>query len=65
MPEHKVTQGDIMSPPIIFNILVDVVVQKWYANVMEDMALAITGLEGDVIREQPILLYIDGCASGA
>jgi len=38
---------------------------KWYADVMEDMTAAITGLEGDTIKERAILLYADDSAFGA
>jgi hypothetical protein len=46
VPERGVTQGGIVSP-ILFNVLVDAVVRKWFADVMEDMMAANTGLEGE------------------
>jgi len=64
VPERGVTQGGIISP-IIFNILVDAVVQKWYADVMEDMTSAITGLEGAAIRDRASLFYADDGAIGS
>ena len=45
-----VTQGAIIYL-ILFNILVNAVLQKWYADVMEDITSAITGLEGDAIKK--------------
>ena len=41
------------------------VVRKWYADDMEDMASANTGLEGKIIRERATLLYNDDNVLGA
>ena len=64
VPERGVTQGGIISP-ILFNILVDAVVRKWYADVMEDMTSAVSGLEGDAIRDRASLFYADDGAIGS
>ena len=59
------TQGGIVSP-ILFNVLVDAVVRKWFADVMEDMMAANTGLEGeDVISDRTSLFYADDGAIGS
>ena len=65
VPERGVTQGGIVSP-ILFNVLVDAVVRKWFADVMEDMMAANTGLEGeDVISDRTSLFYADDGALGS
>ena len=43
----------------------DAVVRKWYADVMEDMTAANSGLEGDVIRDRTSLFYADDGAIGS
>ena len=43
VPYRDATQGGVVSPTF-FNVLVDVVVRKWLADVMDNMTAAITGL---------------------
>ena len=64
VPERGVTQGGTISP-ILFNILVDAVGRKWYADVMEDVTSAVAGLEGDAIRERASLFFADDAAIGS
>jgi len=44
---------------------VDAVVRKWYPDVMEDMTSAVTGLEGDAIRDRASLFCTDDGAIGS
>ena len=39
------SQGGVVSPTL-FNVLVDAVVRKWWADVMDDTTIANTGLQG-------------------
>ena len=64
IPERGVTQGGIVSP-VLFNVLVDAVVRKWFADVMEDMTSANSGLEGDAISDRTSLFYADDGALGS
>jgi hypothetical protein len=61
VPERGATQGGIVSL-ILFNILL---VRKWYADVMEDMMAANSGLEGDAIWDRTSLFYADNGAIGS
>ena len=44
VPYHGATQGGIIMSPTFFNVIVDAVIRKWYADVMEDVTAANTGL---------------------
>ena len=45
--------------PTLFNIIVDVVIWKWYTDVMKDKTAANTGLSGDNIVHLASLFYVD------
>ena len=57
-PTRGATQGGILSPSL-FNIVVDTVVRKWYADVMADIISANTGLEGEAVGRISTLFYVD------
>ena len=46
VPYPGATQGGVVSPTL-FNLLVDAVVRKWWEDIMDDMIIANTGLQGD------------------
>ena len=45
--------------PTLFNVLVDAVVRKWLADVMDNMTAANTGFEGDKVGRLSLLFYAD------
>ena len=45
--------------PTLFNVLVDAVVRKWLADVMDDMTAANTGFEGADVGWLSSLFYAD------
>ena len=45
--------------PTLFHILVDAVVRKWLAGVMDDMTTASSGLQGDDVSCMFSLFYAD------
>ena len=51
--------------PTLFNVLVGAVVQKWLTDVMNDMAIANTGLQSDNIGRLASLLYANNGAIGS
>ena len=51
--------------PTLFNVLVDAVVRKWWADVMDDMTIANTGLQGDNAGRLASLFYADDGAIGS
>ena len=51
--------------PTLFNVLVDAVVQKWLADVMEDMTAANAGFQGDGVGRLSSLFYADDGAIGS
>ena len=46
----------------MFNVIVNVVIRKWYADVMEDVIAANTGLSGDNVSYLALLFYTDDSA---
>ena len=48
--------------PTLFNVLVDAVVRKWLADVMDNITAANTGLQGDDLGRMSSLFYADGSA---
>ena len=55
------TSGDLVSP-VLFNILVDTVVQKWLADVMNNITTASAGLSGDNVGCLSLLFYANNSA---
>ena len=51
--------------PTLFNILIDAVVRKWLADVMDVMTTANTGLQGDNVGRMSSLFYANNCAIGS
>ena len=64
VPYHNAMQGIIVSP-ILFNVLVDAVVRKWLADVMDNMAAANSGLQADNVGCVSSLFYADDGAIGS
>ena len=64
VPYHGATQGGVVSPTL-FNVLVDAVVRKWWVDVMNDMTIASTGLQGDDAGRLASLFYADDNAIGS
>ena len=64
IPYHGATQGSVVSPTL-FNVLVDAVVQKWWADVMDDMTTANSGLQGDDVGCMSLLFYTNNSAIGS
>ena len=64
VPEHGTTQGGVV-PPTISNILVDVLVRKWLADVMDSMTTVSSGLQGDDMGRMSSLFYADNSAIGS
>ena len=58
IPHRGATQGGIVSPTL-FNVLVDAVVRKWLADVMEDMTATNAGFQGADIGWLFSLFYAD------
>ena len=50
------TQGGVVSPTL-FNVLVDVVVRKWWTDVMDDMTTTNSGLQGDDVVCMSSIFY--------
>ena len=48
--------------PTFFNVLVDAVVRKWLADVMDDIESAIEGLQGDDASRMASLFYANNGA---
>ena len=51
--------------PTLFNVLVDAVVRKWLADVMDDMTAANSGLQGDDVGRLSSLFYANDGAIGS
>ena len=51
--------------PTLFNVLVDTVVRKWLADVMDDITAVIAGLQSDDIGCMSSLFYADDGAIGS
>ena len=51
--------------PTLFNILLDTVVRKWLADIMNDMITASSGIQGDNVVCMSSLLYADNSAIGS
>ena len=51
--------------PTLFNVLVDAVVRKWLADVMEDMSTAHPGFQGADVGRLSSLFYADNGAIGS
>ena len=65
VPYRGATQGGVVSPTL-FNILVDAVVRKWLADVMDDIDTANDeGLHGDDVSRMTSLFYADDGAIGS
>ena len=63
IPYCGAIQGSFVSLNL-FNILVDAVVRKWLADIMDDMTTASTGLQGDDVGRISSLLYTNDGAIG-
>ena len=64
VPYRGAIKGGIVFPTL-FNVLVDAVVRKWLADVMEDMTAANTGLQGDNVGHLSSLFYADDGVIGS
>ena len=64
VPYRGATQGGVVSPTF-FNVLVDAVVQKWLADVMEDMTATLAGLQGNDVSRMLSLFYDNNGAIGS
>ena len=64
VPYCGATQGGVVSPTL-FNVLTDAVVRKWWVDVMDDMTIANTGLQGDNVGCLASLLYANNSAIGS
>ena len=64
VPYRGATQGSVVSPTL-FNVLVDAVVRKWLADVMDDMTAANTGFKGDDVGRLSSLFYADDGANSS
>ena len=51
--------------PTLFNVLVDVLLQKWWADIMDDMTTANAGLQGDDVGCMSSLSYANDGAIGS
>lgn len=49
----------------LINILVDAVVRKYLADIMDDMTIASTGLRGDNDGDLSLLLYVYASGTGS
>ena len=55
----------VLCPHTLLNMLVDAVVRKWLADVMDDIESAIEGLQGDDASRMASLFYADDGAIGS
>ena len=53
---HGATQDSVVSPTF-FSVIVDAVVRKWLADVMDDIESAIEGLQGGDVSRLTSLIY--------
>ena len=58
------TQGNVVSPTL-FNILVDAVMRKWWADVMDNMTTVNAGLQGDDVGCISSLFYANNGVIGS